>query len=422
MYLVIISESFPDEDAQLLREVGHKITTPRSIEKGQKVLDKALKKNLGIPDAVIIDSALKGAQFYAKALKVSINAGAHTTDIYLVVKEDIIAALDPEYFGISGFIEAPLAGNKLLDLVGIPEEMEGEIGEESAEEEAPPPHIEIKRETMTTRPVHRKDAPAGLSQESGAAVKQRHLSNPYKLAFSAVLSVTVITAAIVGFGSFTKKEEPPQIRDIPNFYGMVLKEAEELASSCGLCCEVEYAPAGGIHGTVISQFPPAGTPINETETVSLVVCKEKDKESEGNISESQEDQQSISEAGESGGTLLADAPPGSVSHSPAPSSAYSDTPAPAPPPPKAASGSPPVARISASSTSVSSGSMVTFSASGSYDPDGGPLSYSWSCGGCGVSTSREMVSNVVPGSITVTVTVTDSEAKKSSASITVSIY
>ena len=81
-----------------------------------------------------------------------------------------------------------------------------------------------------------------------------------------------------------------------------------------------------------------------------------------------------------------------------------------------------MARLSASSAGVPSGSIVTFSASGSYDPEGGPLAYSWSCGGSGVSISREMVSNIVPSSVTVTVTVTDGEGKSASASVTISVY
>lgn len=81
-----------------------------------------------------------------------------------------------------------------------------------------------------------------------------------------------------------------------------------------------------------------------------------------------------------------------------------------------------MARIAASETRVTSGTIVTFSATGSYDPDGGPLGYSWSCGGSGESTSREMVSNIVPGNVTVTVTVTDAEGKSASASITISVY
>lgn len=423
MYLVIISESFPDEDAQLLRDVGHKITTPRSIEKGQKILDKALKKNLGVPDAVIIDNALKGAQFYAKALKVSLHAGSHDTDIYLVVKKDIIAALDPEYFGISGFIEAPLASNKVLDLVGIPEEPEEGRSTPSVSEHVAPEATELKTDKRTTRPAQAEDAPAGLSQETAVAVKVRKLLNPYKLAFSSFLGIAVIFLSILGLGNLGKKDEAPPAREIPNFYGLFLEEAEALASSYDLSCEVEYAPAEDPEGTVISQFPPAGTPIGDTGSISLVVCEEKEEDlgPESDIPQPQEEQQSISEEGESGGTLLTDTPPGDVRHSPAPSPTYTDTPA-ATPPPATPSGSPPVALISASSTSVSSGSIVTFYASGSYDPDDGPLSYSWSCGGSGVSISREMVSNVVPGSITVTVTVTDGEGRSSSASITVSVY
>lgn len=178
MYLVIISECFSDEDAKLLRGVGHKVITPRSIEKGQKVLDKAIKKNLGVPDAVIVDNTLKGAQFFAKALKISLHDGSHKTDIYLVVGEDIIGALDPEYFGISGFIEAPLTSKKVLDLVGIPEVSE-DAQQTRADIQAPPAApLSIEKETMTTRPAGVNDAAAKSSQGAPVAVQQRKAWSP----------------------------------------------------------------------------------------------------------------------------------------------------------------------------------------------------------------------------------------------------
>ena len=167
MYLVIVSEVFPDEDAKLLRDVGHKVITPRSIEKGQKIIDKALKKNSNVPDAIVVDNGLKGAQFFAKALKISLQEGGEDKDIYLVVNPDIIGAIDPEYFGITGFVEAPLSSKKLLDLVGIPE---GPTGERTREGETPPadkpeegtgpregpkgeePSPMADKEKMTTRP------------------------------------------------------------------------------------------------------------------------------------------------------------------------------------------------------------------------------------------------------------------------------
>jgi len=404
MYLVIISECFSDEDAKLLRGVGHKVITPRSIEKGQKVLDKALKKNLGVPDAVIVDNALKGAQFFAKALKVSLHEGSHKTDIYLVVREDIIGALDPEYFGISGFIEAPLTSKKVLDLVGIPEG--SEVAQQTRADIQGPPAapLAIEKETMTTRPGEADDAVARSFQGAPVALKEQKAWSPHKLAFSAVLGITVILASIIAFGSISRRNEAPPAEELPNFYGMTQGEAEDLASSHGIEYEVEYASSGEPEGIVISKKPFAGGPPAGGGG--------------GPAPEAGDDQQSIPEEGGSGGALLTDAPPAS-SHSPAPPPTYTQSPEPAPALP---SGSTPVARIAASSTSVSSGSIVTLSAAGSYDPEGGPLDYSWSCGGSGESTSREMVSNIVPGSVTVTVTVTDAEGKSASASITISVY
>jgi hypothetical protein len=417
MYLVIISECFSDEDAKLLRGVGHKVITPRSIEKGQKVLDKALKKNLGVPDAVIVDNALKGAQFFAKALKVSLHEGSHKTDIYLVVREDIIGALDPEYFGISGFIEAPLTSKKVLDLVGIPEG--SEVAQQTRADIQGPPAapLAIEKETMTTRPGEADDAVARSFQGAPVALKEQKAWSPHKLAFSAVLGITVILASIIAFGSISRRNEAPPAEELPNFYGMTQGEAEDLASSHGIEYEVEYASSGEPEGIVISQYPCAGTPLEGLGVVCLIVS-ERQEESESPAPEAGDDQQSIPEEGGSGGALLTDAPPAS-SHSPAPPPTYTQSPEPAPALP---SGSTPVARIAASSTSVSSGSIVTLSAAGSYDPEGGPLDYSWSCGGSGESTSREMVSNIVPGSVTVTVTVTDAEGKSASASITISVY
>lgn len=428
---MIVSEGFPDEDAKLLRDVGHKVITPRSIEKGQKIIDKALRKKADIPDAIVVDSGLKGAQFFAKALKISLQEGGEDKDIYLVVNPEVIGAIDPEYFGISGFIEAPLGSRKLLDLIGIPEGPVGEREEEEAGwtraepggdeglqggEAGPSSQPILEKITMTTAAAP-ADAAAGAQPGEGRAeIRDKAGARTYRLAFSAVLGAAVLAASAVGFSAVSGRRSPPAA-ELPNFYGMDLAEAESLASSCGLSCEVEYVSSGEPPSMVLCQYPAAGTPVDGFDEVALVVANEEGES---------EEQVSLPHAGEaggiselveveSGGALMADAPPDDLSHSPAPPPSRNAAPAPA-------SGQAPVARIAASSTSVPSGSIVSLSASASYDPDGGPLSYSWSCGGSGPSVSRELVSNIVPEAITVTVTVTDDEGRSAAASVTINVY
>lgn len=82
---------------------------------------------------------------------------------------------------------------------------------------------------------------------------------------------------------------------------------------------------------------------------------------------------------------------------------------------------PPAARANGPYTGVA-GSPVTFSAAGSSDPEGGPLTYGWSFGdgttGTGASTSKTYAS---AGNYTVTLTVTDDKGATATSSASATI-
>jgi hypothetical protein len=59
-----------------------------------------------------------------------------------------------------------------------------------------------------------------------------------------------------------------------------------------------------------------------------------------------------------------------------------------------------------------------FNGGASSDPEGGPLQYSWSCGGSGVTTSCTFPSS---GDYQVTLTVTDNKNKTGSQTKTVTV-
>lgn len=82
----------------------------------------------------------------------------------------------------------------------------------------------------------------------------------------------------------------------------------------------------------------------------------------------------------------------------------------------------PVASFSASPSEGSSPLQVYLDAGASYDPDGSIVSYSWSCGGSGVTVYRMFESNVIPTRIGVTLTVTDDDGASSSTTHSITLY
>lgn len=83
---------------------------------------------------------------------------------------------------------------------------------------------------------------------------------------------------------------------------------------------------------------------------------------------------------------------------------------------------PPVASFTISPSQGESPLQVYLDASSSYDPDGAIVSYSWSCGGQGVSLYRVFESSVIPATLSVTLTVTDDGGHSSSATRRITLY
>lgn len=82
----------------------------------------------------------------------------------------------------------------------------------------------------------------------------------------------------------------------------------------------------------------------------------------------------------------------------------------------------PVASFTVSPSEGSSPLQVYLDAGSSYDPDGDIASYSWSCGGGGISIYRVFESSVIPARISITLTVTDNSGASSSATRTITLY
>jgi hypothetical protein len=82
----------------------------------------------------------------------------------------------------------------------------------------------------------------------------------------------------------------------------------------------------------------------------------------------------------------------------------------------------PVAAFSLSAAEGQSPLQVYLDASASYDPDGSIVSYTWSCGGSGVSFYHVFESNIIPAVIPITLTVTDDGGHSAQATHCVTLY
>lgn len=98
------------------------------------------------------------------------------------------------------------------------------------------------------------------------------------------------------------------------------------------------------------------------------------------------------------------------------------TPAKQPLPTQNPSGAAPVASFTLGPAEGRSPLQVWLDASSSHDPDGHIVSYSWSCGGGGVSICHVFESNVIPARIPVTLTVTDDAGNSASVTHYVILY
>ena len=88
----------------------------------------------------------------------------------------------------------------------------------------------------------------------------------------------------------------------------------------------------------------------------------------------------------------------------------------------AADGQPPVALAAATPTSGTAPQTVNFSSSGSYDPDGSAITYSWNFGdGSALSTAANPSHVYAAGNYTATLTVTDASGAASLAQLLISV-
>jgi hypothetical protein len=249
-----------------------------------------------------------------------------------------------------------------------------------------------------------------IERNSDEAQKERINLRKVAIVTGAVV-VAVMLAMLPLLASSLFKENPqnllqaqPQYISAPSFVGLSSEEAEQLAADNGILIEREEQFSNEVEaGKIMTQNPGQGAEVEEGFTVKLSVSKgpeiieEAPAEVAANtITPDQQTGSGTTNTGGGGGTA---------------------------PPATPASGSPPVAAFTYSPASgPSSGVIVKCNASGSYDPDGGPLSYSWSFGGSGVSASSEFVSSIAPVDKAITLTVTDSEGKKSSVTHYVHLY
>jgi hypothetical protein len=171
----------------------------------------------------------------------------------------------------------------------------------------------------------------------------------------------------------------------------------------------------------VDQDPPGGAALEDVQSVTIMVSRKSE-----NMDPAADPLDSDENLANRGGDGYASPPsspaPNSQEQNPMATTPVPVAPAPASPSPARAAGDRPVVSVSASRTSgPSSGFMVSFFAS-AYDPDGGSIvSYSWSCGGSGPSTSHEFTSNIAPATVTVTVTVTDDEGQTASSSVAINL-
>lgn len=430
--ILIASRSFPDEDACTLREYGHDVNCAREVKAAQRCVNDGY-----IPDLLYVENKLDSAQFFAKQVR-SKHEGV---EIYVMVSNGEASTEDPSRLGIDGFIFGDLKVEQIIERAGDlrpPEpEAAGEIGPEEelsghtetrtteyipkqkpAQSEGPARPTNVITITLP-RPFKRRAEKAGLegkgrdSAEEGAEESGSKYRHAYRLAFPAILAAFALAAMLNVYGPKMASGRPVAV--LEDLVGKTFEESRTYLDGSDVPYEVVEVKSEEGGDLVVDQDPRAGTALSDIDTVTIMVSRKAEEKDPG-AGPLDADGNPARKGGS--GTASPPSPaPNSRAQSPA-----AARPAPPAPDPAKPAGSGPAVSVSASRTSgPSSGFMVSFSAS-AYDPDGGSIvSYSWSCGGSGPSTSHEFTSNIAPSTVTVTVTVTDDEGQTAAASVVINL-
>ena len=434
MKILIVSKTFPDEDACTLREYGHDVNCAREVKAAQRCVNDGYT-----PDLVYIENRLDSAQFFAKQVR-SKHEGA---EIYVMVSNSEASIEDPSRLGIDGFIVGGLKVEQIIERAGDLRPPVPEPVEEAGPEESPGP-----KETRTTeyisaqKPVPAEDAAEqdnvititiprlfkNRAEKATPSCQERESSNDgveesgkkyrhaYRLAFPAILALFALAAILNIYGPRLGSSSDEPAAALEDLKGKTCEESYAYLENMGIPYDVVEVRSEDGNDLVVDQDPPGGTALEDVQNVTIMVSRKTE-----NMDPAADPLDTDENLANKGGDDYASPPsspaPNSQAQVPAVTPPSPPTPAPAKP-----AGSKPVVSLSASRTSgPSSGFMVSFSAS-AYDPDGGSIvSYSWSCGGSGPSTSHEFTSNIAPSTVTVTVTVTDDEGQAASSSVAINL-
>ena len=380
MRIMIVSPDFPDDTRQDFKRFDHGSNIIRDVQAARNAI-----RHKNVPDLLILDNRLEGAPFFAKEVRSS----HPETKIHLVVSR-AMEDVDSERMGFDGYIMGDLTLAAIFAVTG---------------DVWPPPEVEEDNEVvgLSTVKLETTHTPDTVRIKAGGEGERGRGGWLARLSFSAILGALALGLLLQGYALHRQVPDKPEL--LANLYGASAEEAQALCEAAGTSCVVAEAASEMEPGFVCCQWPPAGTPMEEVETVGLTV-------SAGTV------------------VLAPEAPVAEVPVTdpevtmPAEEMAAGDAEAAAQvPAPRDTGSSPPVVSVAASRTEgPSSGFMVTLTATAS-DPDGGPItSYSWSCGGSGPRVSVEMVSATAPAARTITCTVTDDEGQTTSSSVTVWMY